>query len=130
MDIFKIAGFGIAAAVFAVFIKGWRPELAMQVSLVATVVILASVLPYLKTVTEMLRDITAQAGVESRYIGVVLKIVGIAYVAQFASELCRDAGEGAIASKIEVAGKVFIMTLSMPIIYSLLEVVNEIIRFK
>ena len=78
----------------------------------------------------MLRDITARAGVESRYIGVVLKIMGIAYISQFASELCRDAGEGAIASKIEVAGKIIIMTISMPIIYSLLEVVNEIIRFK
>ena len=130
MDIFKIAGLGIAAAVFAVFIKGWKPELALQVSLVATVIILAAVLPYLKVVTEMLRDITARAGVESRYIGVVLKFMGIAYISQFASELCRDAGEGAIASKIEVAGKIIIMTISMPIIYSLLEVVNEIIRFK
>ncbi len=130
MDIFKIAGLGIAAAVFAVFIKGWRPELAIQVSLAATVIILAAVLPYLRVVADMLKDIIAQAGVESRYIGIVLKIIGIAYIAQFASELCRDAGEGAIASKIEVAGKIIIMTMSMPIVYSLLEVVNEIIRFE
>ncbi len=130
MDIFKIAGIGIAAAVFAVFIKGWRPELAIQVSLIATIIILAAVLPYLKVVADMLRDIIAQADIESKYIGIVLKIVGIAYIAQFASELCRDAGEGAIASKIEIAGKIIIMTMSMPIIYSLLEVVNEIIRFE
>ncbi len=130
MDIFKIAGIGISAAVFAVFIRGWKPELAMQVSLVATVVILASVLPYLKIIVEMLRDISQQAGIESRYINVILKVIGIAYIAQFASELCRDAGESAIASKIEVGGKIIIMTISMPIIYSLLEVVNEIIKFE
>ncbi len=130
MDIFKIAGIGIAAAVFAVFIKGWKPELAMQVSLVATIIILASVLPYLKVVVDMLRDISNQAGIESGYLVVVLKVIGIAYVAQFASELCRDAGESAIASKIEVGGKIIIITISMPIIYSLLEIVNEIIHFE
>ncbi len=130
MDIFKIAGLGIAAAVFAVFIKGWKPELAMQVSLVATVIILAAVLPYLKVIVDMLKDISQQSGIETRYIGVVLKVIGIAFVAQFASELCRDAGESAIASKIEVGGKIIIMTLSMPIIYSLLEVVNEILQFE
>lgn len=130
MDIFKIVGIGLAAAVLAVFIKNWKPELAMQVSLVATVIIFASFLPYLKTLIDMLRDISTQAGIEARYISIVLKVIGIAYVAQFASELCQDAGESAIASKIEVAGKVIIMTISMPVIYSLLEVVNEIIRFQ
>ncbi|MBR5156027.1 MAG: stage III sporulation protein AD [Clostridia bacterium] len=130
MDIFKIVGIGLAAAVLAVFIKNWKPELAMQVSLIATVIIFASFLPYLKTLIDMLRDISTQAGIEARYISIVLKVIGIAYVAQFASELCQDAGESAIASKIEVAGKVIIMTISMPVIYSLLEVVNEIIRFQ
>ncbi len=129
MDIFKIAGIGIAAAVFAVFLRGWKPELAMQISLAAAVIILAGVLPYIKVVVELMKDVSARAGVESGYIGVVLKVIGIAYVAQFASELCRDAGEGAIASKIELGGKLIIMAMSMPVIYSLLEVINEIIRF-
>ena len=59
---------------------------------------------------------------------VVLRVIGIAYVAQFGAELCRDAGESAVASKIEFAGKIIIMTLSMPIMYKLLEVVNKIIQ--
>ena len=130
MDIFKIAGLGIAAAVFAVFIRGWKPELAMQVSLVATVIILVAVLPYLNIVVDMLKNLSNQVGIEYRYMGIVLKVIGIAYVAQFAAELCRDAGESAIASKIELGGKIIIMTLSMPVIYSLLEIVNEIIRFE
>ncbi len=130
MEIFKIAGIGIAAAVFAVFLKGWKPELAIQISLIATVIILVTVLPYLKVVVELIKDISEQAGIEYRYINIVFKVIGIAYIAQFASELCRDAGESAIASKIEVGGKIIIMTLSMPIIYSLLEVVNAILQFK
>ncbi|MDO4744416.1 MAG: stage III sporulation protein AD [Clostridia bacterium] len=130
MDIFKIAGLGLAAVVLAVFIKNWKPELAMQVSLAAAVIIFLMVLPYLKAVVVMFQDISEQIGLESKYLSLVLKVIGIAYVAQFAAELCRDAGETSVASKIEFAGKVIIMTLSMPVVYSLLEVVSQIIRFE
>lgn len=130
MEIFKIAGLGIAAAAVAVFIKNWKPELAMQVSLAAAIIILVTVLPYLKTAVNMLKDISEQTGLASSHIGLVLKVVGIAYVAQFASELCRDAGENAVATKIELAGKIIIMTLSMPVIYNLLGIVNDIISFE
>jgi stage III sporulation protein AD len=130
MDIFKIAGLGLAAAVLAVFIKNWKPEIALQVSLVAAVIIFLMVLPYLKAVVLMFQDISQQIGLESKYLSLVLKVIGIAYVAQFAAELCRDAGETSVASKIEFAGKVIIMTLSMPVVYNLLDVVSQIIRFK
>lgn len=130
MDIFKIAGLGLAAAVLAVFIKNWKPELAIQVSLVAAVIIFLMVLPYLKAVVLMFQDISGQIGLESKYLSLVLKVVGIAYVVQFAAELCRDAGETSVASKIEFAGKVIIMTLSMPVVYNLLDVVSQIIRFE
>ena len=130
MDIFKIAGLGLAAVVLAVFIKSWKPELAMQVSLAAAVIIFLMVLPYLKAVVVMFQDISEQIGLESKYLSLILKVIGIAYVAQFAAELCRDAGETSVASKIEFAGKVIIMTLSMPVVYSLLEVVSQIIRFE
>lgn len=130
MEIFKIAGIGLAAAVLAVFIKNQRPEFAIQASLLTAVIIFAAVLPYLKAIVEMFEEISKEIGLEQVYIGLVLKVIGIAYVAQFASELCRDAGEGAIATKIELAGKIIIMTLSMPVICSLLEVVNDIIRFE
>ena len=101
----------------------------MQVSLVAAVVIFAAVLPYLGRIVYMLKDIAEKAGVEGEYITLVLKVIGIAYVVQFASELCSDAGETAIASKIEFAGKVIIMTLSMPAVYSLMGVIENIISF-
>ncbi len=129
MEIFKVAGLGIAATAMAVFIKSWKPELAIQVSLVASVIIFAAVLPYLKGIVSMLGDISERAGVESEYIELILKVIGIAYVVQFASELCKDAGESAIASKIELAGKIVIMTLSMPAVYSLMEVVENVISF-
>lgn len=128
MDIFRVVGIGIAAAAIAGLLKGWRPEIAIQVSLAASAVIFFMLVPYLKTVLEMFRNISGQIGIETKYITLILKVIGIAYVTQFGAELCRDAGESAVASKIELAGKVIIMTLSMPVMYKLLEVVDTIVR--
>ena len=128
MEVFKVVGIGLAAVFFSVLLKGWRPEIAIQISLAASAVIFILLAPYLKGVVEMLSNISEQTGVNTKYINVVLRVIGIAYVAQFGAELCRDAGESAVASKIEFAGKIIIMTLSMPIMYKLLEVVNKIIQ--
>lgn len=129
MDIFKIVGLGIAAAILAVFIKNWRAEIAVQISLVAAAIIFIAILPYIKTLFSMFSDISNQIGLDAKYITLILKVIGIAYVAQFGAELCRDAGEASIASKIELGGKVIIVTLSMPLLYSFMEVVERIINF-
>ena len=128
MDIFKIAGIGLAATVLAVFIKNQRPEFAIQISLLGAVVIFTLILPYLRTIVVMISDISDRIGIEPGYLKLVLKVMGIAYITQFASELCSDAGETSLASKIELAGKVIIMTLSMPVLYSLLDIVCEIME--
>jgi stage III sporulation protein AD len=60
------------------------------------------------------------------YFTSVLKITGIAYISEFGAEICRDAGEGAIASKIEMAGKVIIIALAIPVITSLIDLVLKI----
>lgn len=128
MDIFKIVGIGLAAAILAVFIKNWRGEIAIQISLVAAAIMFFMAVPYIKTVFEMFRDISNRIGLDIKYINLVLKVIGIAYVAQFGAELCRDSGESALASKIEFGGKIIIVTLSMPVLYSFLEIIETVIR--
>lgn len=130
MDIFKIVGVGVAAATLAVFLKNWKPELAIGISLTAATIVFFMVIPYLKAVVMMVKNISEQTGIESKYIVLVLKVTGIAYIAQFGAELCRDAGETSVAAKIEFAGKIMIMALSMPVIYKLLEIINRIIHFE
>ncbi len=130
MDMIKILGVGMTAAMLAVLVKGYKPELAMQISLAAAALIFIMAVPYLRSTVAMFRDIAAQVGIDSRFIGIVVKIIGIAYLAQFGAELCKDAGEGAVASKIELAGKLIIMTMSMPIMYKLLALVNDIVSLK
>ncbi len=128
MDIFKIVGIGLSAAVLAVFIKNWRSEIAIQISLVAAAIIFFIAVPYLKIIFQMFRDISNRIGLDVKYINLVLKVIGIAYVAQFGAELCRDSGESALASKIEFGGKIIIVTLSMPVLYSFLEIIEAVIR--
>lgn len=127
-DIFRVVGIGLAAATFAVLLRGKRPEFAIQLSLAAAAVMLFIALPYLETMLDAVRDISDYIGADARYITVILKIIGIAYAAQFGAELCRDAGESAVAAKIELAGKVIIMASAMPVMYRLLGVVEDIVR--
>ncbi len=129
MDIFKIVGIGLSAAALAAFVKNWRGEIAIQISLVAAAIMFFMAVPYLKALLEMFRDISNRIGLDVKYISLVLKVIGIAYVAQFGAELCRDSGESALASKIEFGGKVMIVTLSMPVLYSFLEIIETVIRF-
>lgn len=129
MDIIRIIGIGLITALLSLFIKQQRPEFAMMLPMIGTAAILFVIAPYLKEILSMFERIADEAGLESRYLHLVIKIIGVAYLCQFASELCKDAGEGSMASKIELAGKVMILTLSMPVIHQLLDLVGSIIRF-
>ncbi len=129
MSIFKILGVGIISVVFATLLKKYRPEFALLIPIIAYPIMFALIIPYLKAVLSMFEDIAAQVGVDIKYLGIVIKIIGAAYVTQFGAELCLDAGERAIASKIEFGGKIIIAAMSMPVVYRLLELVSSIINF-
>lgn len=127
MDIEKIIGIGIIAVILSVLLKGYRPEMATAISIITVVIIFALISPQLKSVLVSFVDLAEKIGVEMQYMVIVIKVIGIAYVAQIGSEICRDAGENAIGTKIEIAGKITILAFSMPIIYRLLEVVGSVI---
>ncbi|MEG1880079.1 MAG: stage III sporulation protein AD [Oscillospiraceae bacterium] len=129
MDIFKIIGIGIIATILSLLIKNYRPELSITIPIIAMATIFIIIAPYLTSVINMFQDIAAQIGIDLQYMVIVIKIIGVAYITQFGAELCADTGEKAIASKIEFGGKVLIVTMSMPIVYKLLSLVNEIINF-
>lgn len=122
-------GFGMTATVLSLLIRQYRPELSMAIPVIAAAAIFAMAAPYLKAVVAMFEDIADQVGMEDTYFRIVIKIIGAAYITQFAAEMCRDAGEGAIAGKIELGGKVLILTMSMPILYRLLSLVSSMINF-
>ncbi len=129
MIVLRIVGIGIVTMILSLLIRQYRPEMAVAVSVCGAVLILSMCVPYLSSVIEMFKDIANGAGVNLSHIEIVLKIIGISYICQFAADICKDAGEASVAGKIELGGKIVIITLSMPIIYNLLDLVRDIINF-
>lgn len=127
MSIFKIVGIGLTAAVLAVLVKGYRAELGVLLSAAASILIFSLLVPYIKAIMAMLENLSGQTGVDIRHIAIIIKIIGAAYITQLGAELCRDAGENSIATKVELGGKIIIVGLSMPIVYSLLNLIENII---
>ncbi|MDA8066955.1 MAG: stage III sporulation protein AD [Thermaerobacter sp.] len=127
MHILQIVGFALVAAVLTVVVRRLRPELGLLLSLAAGVVILLLVLPSLLSVFQRLRYLSAAAQVNLRYLDTVLKIVGVAYLTEFGAQICRDAGEGALAAKVELAGKVLILLLSVPILNAILDLLIKLL---
>lgn len=127
MLIFKIIGIGICGAVLGITVRQYRPELAVGITVLTAVAVVYACLPSLVAVLEVFETIADETGLDTRYVNVVVKIIATAYICKFASDLCADAGETSIASKIELGGKVAIVAMSMPIIYGLLELTARII---
>lgn len=127
MDIFKIGIIGITAVILAITIKNQSPQIALLISLITGVIIFILILPALEEVITSIFNIVRRLDISIGYIGIILKIIGISYISEFCSQICQDAGETAIASKIELGGKVLIMLISVPVITELLDLINRII---
>jgi len=123
VEILQVVGVGIVATVIIIVLKTQRPEIGVQLAIVTGVLIFLMIAGRLSAVIELLRGYVDKVDINSAYITTLLKIIGIAYIAEFGAEVCKDAGETAIASKIELAGKVIIIVLAVPIMTSLLELI-------
>ncbi len=126
MEILQIVGLGIVAASFAVFLRNLRPEMALLVSLSAGMALILLAVPKISAVVSLISAYVNRTGVDPEYLSTILKIIGIAYITEFGAEICKDSGESAIASKIELGGKVIIIAMAVPIITSLIETITSI----
>ncbi len=127
MEILQIAIIAITASILAVTLKSERPEFSIIISVVAGIMIFFVSSTYLKSVLNVLNEITEKINIDLSFIEIILKIVSISYICEFSSQICKDAGEGAIASKVELAGKILILFTSAPVMLSLLELLTGII---
>ena len=128
MDIFKIAGIGIVGMILTVMLKKYDPALAAVTALGVGLALFFGVLDILEEVLGGFSALIEKSGLDSEYIVMVTKIIGTAYTAQFAAQLCRDAGEGTVAMKIELAGKILILAMTMPILSGFLNICIEILN--
>jgi len=126
MEIVQIIGIGLVSTVIMIILRKQKPEIAVLAGIAAGALMFLLIAAKLSAVVDLLEEYAARADIRPMYFSAVLKITGIAYIAEFGAEICRDAGEGAIAAKIELVGKVIIVTLAIPIITSLLDLVLKI----
>ncbi len=126
-EIIKIIGIGLVALVIIIILKQYRPEYAIYVSIISGILILFLAMEKLSGVINLLQSISDKTYINKQFLGILLKITGIAIITEFAVSVCSDAGEKAVASKIEIGSKVVIITMSIPIISSLLELIIEIL---
>ncbi len=127
MEIIKIIGIGITALIIIIILKQYKPEFAVYTSIIAGIAILLLSLSQMSGVINLLKDISSRASISSEFLGIILKITGIAILTEFAVSICQDSGESAIANKIDIGGKIMIITMSIPIISSLLETILKVL---
>lgn len=127
MDIVKIIGIGLISLIIIVIIKQYKPEFAMYVSIISGIIIIFLSLDKITGIINLLTNLSNKTGINAQYLSILLKITGIAILTEFAVSICKDAGEVAIASKVDFGGKIIILSMSIPIISALLEVIMKII---
>ncbi len=127
MDIIKVTGVGIIALVIIIILKQYRPEFTIYVSLIAGIIIISLVIGKLEGIIQILKNLSEKAGVNKEFLMALLKATGIAILAEYIISVCKDAGESAIASKVDLGGKIIIMSMSVPIISGLLDTIIKIL---
>lgn len=127
MDIIKIIGVGFIAVIIAIILKQYKPEYAIYVSILAGGLILLFSMDKLAGIVNLLNNLASSSTLNSQFLAILVKITGIAFLTEYAVSVCKDAGETAIASKVDLGGKVIIIAISIPIISALLETVIKIL---
>lgn len=127
MDIMKIVGIGLIATILAVTLREQKPEIAIQVSIVTGLIIFVFVITKLNSVVEVLKYFASKTNIDLLYFTTILKVIAIAYITEFGAQVCKDAGESSIASKIEFGGKVLIMIMAIPILAALMDIITKLI---
>ena len=123
MDMLRIGIMGVAGTLLAVQFKSGKSEYGIYITVVLSLIIFFSILGKLQTIVDAMKGIGRFIQMDQAYIGTLIKMLGITYIAEFSSGICKDAGYQTIAAQIEIFGKLAVMILSMPILLTLLNTI-------
>lgn len=127
IEIIQIVGLGLIATFLALVVKEQKPIFAFMLTVFVGILIFLFLIDEIYKVILMLERLAVNANVNMIYVQTILKIIGISYIAEFGAQIAKDAGQAAIASKIELAGKILIMVMAIPIITTIIEMVISLI---
>lgn len=128
MNLIAVSFAAVIVVLIAIKIKDMDSGYGVILSMAGCVMVMYFVVSRFRQITDYIDRITAYISVNITYIDVILKMIGLAYVCQFSSDLCRDAGYNAIASQVEMAGKISLILLSMPVLMSVIDLVVKIVE--
>ena len=126
-SLLTVALAAIAFAVLAVFIKKYNPEYAVLISAAGAIAVLLIIFKNVMPVFDYVNQLTYSAKIDAENITTLMKIIGFAITIQLSADVCRDSGETAMASKVEIAGRVGIIILSLPLIDSALKLITNLV---
>lgn len=127
MEIFKVVSFCIIATILIIIIKQQKPEIALLLTIVATISVMLFAIYKMGDIFNLLDNLAGKSGISKDFLVIIIKVTIIAYIVEFGKNICTDAGQSAIATKLEMAGKVIIVTLSLPIINSLINILTGLV---
>ena len=127
MEIIKIVLIGIIAAAFTITIKSKQPEIAFQISIVSGLLIFIFIVNYLSSSVEYIKEIVNKFSIPISNITIVLKIIGVSYICEFATQILNDAGEKSTASLVELSGRVVIIAMTLPLLGAFIEMVTGLL---
>lgn len=127
MEIMKIVGIAIAGVILVSIVKNFRPEFSIYIALATVVIIFIMAVSKLTSVFQFLESVYNQMTYGTEYFPIIIKVLVVAYLTDFTSQLCKDAGEGSIAGKVELAGKIVIFYLALPILTAILDLINSVL---
>jgi len=127
LDVVKIGIMGVAGVLLATFLKKEKSEYSMLISMGICILIFSFLIHKMQMVLVFVERLESMLSLDSSYIALILKMIGIAYVAGFAMDVCKDAGYGAIGSQIETFAKISILVVSLPVLLTFLEVIGSIL---
>ncbi|MFC7394242.1 stage III sporulation protein AD [Scopulibacillus cellulosilyticus] len=127
IGILQIVGLGLVATFLVLVLKEQKPVFAFLLTVFVGAFIFLFLIDQIREVINMLEKIAANAHLNPVYVETILKIIGIAYIAEFGMQITKDAGQGSLASKIELAGKILILVMAIPIMTAIIKTVIGLI---
>ncbi len=127
MNLIGLIVVAMLAATLSVMIKKYNPEYSIFISIIAGIFILSVMLYEVAPSVQKIKDLIATSGVSYEHAKTLFKALGICFLVQFASDSCNDAGESALAAKIELAGKILIIGLALPLFEEVIKIVSKLL---
>jgi len=121
MEIAQIVGLALVTTILLLILRQDKPVLAVLLSIVFSIIIFTLMMGKMASILNVMRELTRRAEVNYFFFATILKILGVAYLGEFAAAICQDAGEQAVAKKVEFAAKIVIAVLALPIMIAILE---------